>query len=101
MPLHARELADTMGRCHMQSWKIPPHIPYAGRGPSASPAAGFSSVHADEQRQLVADALNLVGPPSLHLRALLHPGAFRGESSCQPCSGVITNAAVTGLHLRQ
>mmetsp|Transcript_20449 Transcript_20449/g.61577 ORF Transcript_20449/g.61577 Transcript_20449/m.61577 type:complete len:1082 (-) Transcript_20449:445-3690(-) len=42
-----------------EGWKIPPHIPYAGRGPSASPAAGFSSVHADEQKQLVEDALNL------------------------------------------
>jgi 2-oxoglutarate dehydrogenase C-terminal len=46
----------------LQGWKIPPHIPYAGRGPSASPAAGFASVHAEEQSKLVEDALNLVRP---------------------------------------
>jgi 2-oxoglutarate dehydrogenase E1 component len=42
-----------------EGWKIPPHLPYAGRGPSASPAAGFASVHAEEQKALVDDALNL------------------------------------------
>lgn len=44
----------------LQGWKIPPHIPYAGRGPSASPAAGFASVHAEEQAKLTDDALDLV-----------------------------------------
>ena len=29
------------------------HIPYAGRGPSASTATGFGSVHAQEQARLV------------------------------------------------
>lgn len=42
-----------------EGWKIPPHLPYAGRGPSASPAAGFASVHAEEQAQLVKDAMDL------------------------------------------
>ena len=28
---------------------LPDHIPYAGRGPSASTATGFGSVHAQEQ----------------------------------------------------
>ncbi len=52
----------------LQGWKIPPHLPYAGRGPSASPAAGFASVHAEEQKALVDDALNLVrfSPFSVH-----------------------------------
>jgi 2-oxoglutarate dehydrogenase complex dehydrogenase (E1) component-like enzyme len=49
-----------MIRWWMQGWKIPPHLPYAGRGPSASPAAGFASVHAEEQAQLVKDAMDLV-----------------------------------------
>lgn len=52
--------ADPGPAMSLQGWKIPPHLPYAGRGPSASPAAGFASVHAEEQKQLCDDALNLV-----------------------------------------
>ncbi|CBL45143.1 2-oxoglutarate dehydrogenase, E1 subunit [gamma proteobacterium HdN1] len=36
-----------------------PYLNYAGRKPSAAPAAGYMSMHVEEQRQLVADAFTI------------------------------------------
>ena len=91
------------------------HIPYAGRGPSASTATGFGSVHAQEQVWIVtvdtcsecydarctmqppmalrdrADRLPKVAKPAVTGRARQGPGGARirgrpGQHAGGPCA---------------
>lgn len=46
-----------------------PELRYAGRLAAASPATGLARVHAEEQKQLVAEALEVGTPPLRRIAA--------------------------------